>query len=81
MFLIAQQTIFVKVVSEEPTSGFSLADVLLRALGLTGVLIAASLVLGLVLGGGFIAYRIWQRRHAETEVIGADLRVTPLEVK
>lgn len=77
MFFLAQQTIFVKVVSEEPTTGFNLADVLIRALGLTGVLLVGSLLLGVVLGGGFIAYRIWQRRRQRSEVIGADLRVTP----
>jgi hypothetical protein len=77
MFVLAQQTIFVRVVSEEPTTGFNLADVLLRALGITGVLMAGSLLLGIVLGGGFIGYRIWQRRRDAGTVIGTDLRVTP----
>lgn len=77
MLRLAQQTIFVRVVSDEPTTGFGFADVLLRALGLTGVLMAGSLVLGLVLGAGFIAYRRWQRRRERDEAIGAGLRVTP----
>ena len=77
MFLLAQQTIFVRVVGQEPTTGFDLADVLIRALGVTGVLTVGSLLLGLVLGGSFILYRMWRRRRDGDYAIGADLRVTP----
>lgn len=77
MFLQPQPPIFVKVIDREPTTGFNLGDVLIRALGVTGVLLLGSLVLGLVLGGGFIAYRKWQRRREERGATGADLRVTP----
>ena len=77
MFLVAQQTIFVRVVSEEPTTGFDLADVLIRALGVTGVLTVGSVVLGLLLGGTFILYRIWRRRREGDQSIGTDMRVTP----
>jgi hypothetical protein len=63
MFLLAQNTIFVKVVETEPNTGFNLADVLIRALGVTGVLMLGSLLLGLILGGAFIGYRAWRRRR------------------
>jgi hypothetical protein len=74
--LLAQSTIFVKVIDREPTTGFDFAAVLLRALGVSGVLFAASVALGLLLGGAFIVYRIWQRRCEPINAIGSDLRVT-----
>jgi hypothetical protein len=77
MLLAAQTTIIVKVIDQEPTTGFNLADVLIRALGVTGVLIVGSLILGLALGGGFIWYRVRQRQREAGSAIGSDLRVTP----
>jgi ABC-type amino acid transport system permease subunit len=41
----------------QPTDEVGVMDVLLQALGLTGALLLASLLLGLVLGGIFIAMR------------------------
>jgi hypothetical protein len=74
---VPQTTIIVRVLNQEPTTGFNLADVLISALGVTGVLTLGSLILGLALAGGFIWYRLRQRRLQEGQTIGADLRVTP----
>jgi hypothetical protein len=82
MLLLAQTTIFVKVVDAEPKTGFNLADVLIRALGVTGVLMVGSLVLGLILGGGFIAYRAWTRkRSGEPEAPTSHLHIAPTLVE
>ena len=48
--------IIVRVV-EEPVRGFGLGDVLIRAIGLTGVLALGGLVFGLALAALFIAYQ------------------------
>ena len=48
--------IIVRVVGPD-SDAVTLGDVLLNALGLTGVIVVAALVFGLVLGGLFILYR------------------------
>jgi hypothetical protein len=48
--------ILVRVVGPESDS-LTLGDVLLNALGLTGAIVVAALIAGLVLGGLFILYR------------------------
>ncbi len=49
--------IIVRVIGP-PTDAVTLGDVILQALGLTGVITLIALVLGLVLGGLFILIRI-----------------------
>jgi len=48
---------------EEPARETTVVDVLLGAIGLTGVLILIALLLGLVFGGVFILYRKAQARR------------------
>jgi hypothetical protein len=64
--------IMVQVV-EKPIEGTSVADVLLGAIGLTGVLIALAVLLGLALGGVIILYkRHAERRRTDGPRAGAD---------
>jgi hypothetical protein len=56
----APTPIIVKVI-ETPTE--SLSDVVLGALGLSGLLTLVAVVLGLLLGAGFIAFRIRQKQR------------------
>lgn len=52
--------IIVKVI-ETPTE--SLADVVMGAIGLSGLLTLVAVILGLVLGAGFIALRVRQKQR------------------
>ena len=60
--------VIVKVVSD-PTPQVSVVDVLVDALGLTGVIVAGSFVLGGVVGVLLIAYKRW--RAARLDEAGA----------
>jgi hypothetical protein len=54
--------------ADEPVRGFGLGDVLLGALGVTGVMIVGALLLGLVLGVGIIGFQKLRRRwHPEDD--------------
>ncbi len=53
------------------------ADVLLRSLGLTAVLVIGAATLGLVVGGLLIGVRIWRARRGGDEKQTYGLRVTP----
>jgi hypothetical protein len=56
-----QQTspIIVQVV-EQPVRSSTVVDVLLGAIGLTGVLVVAAVLLGLLLGGILIGLKMWR---------------------
>jgi hypothetical protein len=56
--------VIVKVVSD-PTPQVTVVDVLLDSLGLTGVILAGSLVLGGVVGLLLIAHSRWQAARSE----------------
>lgn len=51
------QPIVVQVVKNEPVESTTAADVLIGAIGLTGVLLLVALVLGAILGGLLIAFK------------------------
>lgn len=55
--MAAIQPIIVKVVETPPTPELGFGDILAQALGLTGLTLIASLLLGLLLGGFFIWIR------------------------
>lgn len=57
--LTESQPIMVEVV-QRPVESTTIADVLLGAIGLTGVLVLAAVLLGAVLGGALIAFRTWR---------------------
>jgi hypothetical protein len=60
-------------VADAPVDETTVADVLLGAMGLTGVLILAALVMGLVLGGLIIAYKRYRERgRTDGPKAGAD---------
>ena len=56
-----QQPIMITV-AEQPVDETTVAEVLLGAMGLTGVLILMALVLGLVLGGLIVGYKRYRER-------------------
>ena len=54
------------------------AEVLLRALGLTGAIIVAALVLGVLIGGGLIGWRVLRARLKKHETPDIyELSITP----
>lgn len=71
------QPIVVRVI-EEPVKSTGVADILIGALGLTGVMLLAALLLGAVLGGVLILIKRL-RAHYNLEPVpdSEALRVTP----
>lgn len=53
--------IIVQVV-QQPVESTTVADVLLGAMGLTGVMVLAAVVLGALLGGALIGLKHWRAR-------------------
>ena len=53
----AQQVTIVQIAPEQPARELSMIDVSLAAFGLTGVIMVAALVAGLIAGAGYIWYR------------------------
>jgi hypothetical protein len=51
-------------VVEEPAPGENLADVVIGAVGLSGAMVLVALIVGLLLGGAFIGYRVLRKRDA-----------------
>ena len=69
--------IIVQVV-EEPVESTTVADILVGALGLTGALLLAALVMGAVLGGILIGIKLLRARYNLEPVPDSEsLRVTP----
>lgn len=63
--------VIIKVVPA-PTPEVGVVDILVGSLGLTGLIVAASLVLGLVVGGGLIVYSRWRiTNRPDNEETGA----------
>ena len=53
----AQQVTIVQIAPEQPARELSMIDVSLAAFGLTGVIMVAALIAGLIAGAGYIWYR------------------------
>jgi hypothetical protein len=71
------QPIVVRVV-EEPVKSTGVADVLIGALGLTGVLLIAALLLGALLGGILIGIKRLRAKYDLEPVPDSEaMRVTP----
>jgi hypothetical protein len=62
IFALLAQPVMVKVV-EQPVETTSVADVLIGAFGLTGVLVLLALTLGAMLGGTLIAIKKLRARY------------------
>jgi hypothetical protein len=64
-------------VAEQPVESTSVTDILVGALGLTGVMLLSAVLLGAVLGGALIGFKLLRARLSH-EPPGRDhLRVTP----
>lgn len=75
--LFQPNPIIVRVV-EQPVQDTSIADVIIGAIGLTGLLLVTAALLGLALGGVLIAVKKLRARYGvEAEVDPDALRVTP----
>jgi hypothetical protein len=61
MSVQSSNPIMVQVI-EQPVEGTTVADVLLGAMGLTGVMLLAAVVLGALLGGALIGLKHWRAR-------------------
>jgi hypothetical protein len=61
MMLLQPQPFIVRI-AQDPAQSTSITDVLIGALGLTGVLILAALVLGALLGGTLIGIKLLRAR-------------------
>jgi len=73
----SEQPIVVRVI-EEPVKSTGVGDVILGALGLTGVMLLAALVLGALLGGILITIKRLRAKYDLEPVSDHDaLRVTP----
>jgi hypothetical protein len=69
--------IVVRVI-EEPVESTGVSDILIGALGLTGVLLLAALLLGLVLGGILIGVKHLRAKYNLEPIPDSEaLRVTP----
>jgi hypothetical protein len=63
-------------VVEQPVEPLTIVDILLGALGLTGVLVLIALSLGAILGGAMIALRRLRERNEPAGPPPAPLRIT-----
>ena len=65
-------------VMEEPVKSTGVADILIGALGLTGVLLLAALLLGAALGGILIGIKKMRTKYRPDDVPDSQaMRVTP----
>lgn len=73
----ASEPILVRVI-EEPVETTGVADILIGAFGLTGVMLLAALVLGAILGGVLILIKRLRAKYDLEPVPDSEaLRVTP----
>jgi hypothetical protein len=64
-------------VAEQPVESTSMSDILVGALGLTGVLVMSAALLGVVLGGALIGFKLLRARLRVEPPDPNALRVTP----
>lgn len=62
MLFLLQTPVMVRVV-EEPTQSTTVADVLIGAIGLTGVLVIAAVLLGALFGSILIGVKKYREKH------------------
>lgn len=73
----SSQPILVRVI-EEPVETTGIADIVLGALGLTGVMLLAALLLGALLGGLLIGIKRFRAKYNLEPIPDSEaLRVTP----
>jgi hypothetical protein len=64
-------------VTEQPVESTSMSDILVGALGLTGVLLISAALLGVALGGALIGVKLLRARMRAEAPDPNELRVTP----
>jgi uncharacterized protein YneF (UPF0154 family) len=77
VFALQPGPIIVRV-TEQPVESTTVSDILIGAIGLTGVLLLAAIVLGAILGGLLIGFKLLRAKLNLEPPSDADtLRVTP----
>jgi hypothetical protein len=69
--MMVQNPIIVQVV-QQPVESTSLADVLIGAIGLTGMLVLVAVLLGALFGGALIGVKLLRRRR-DSETPDSDI--------
>lgn len=79
MFALQQPNpIIVRLPQDTPVEPTSIPDILIGALGLTGVMLLSALLLGVVLGGALIGFKLLRTRlNLDPPVERDEMRVTP----
>ena len=78
MFALQPPSPIIVRVVEQPVESTSISDILVGALGLTGALLLAAVVLGGLLGGALIGYKLLRAKlNLEPPPDREALRVTP----
>jgi hypothetical protein len=67
--------IIVQTVDAPPAQELGLGEIILQAVGLTGIILVASVLLGLALGGGIIWLRTRQARGRREGEAGDQIRL------
>ena len=78
MFALLQPASPIMVrVAEQPVESTSVTDILIGALGLTGVMLLAAVLLGAALGGALIGFKLLRARYNLEASEHDSLRITP----
>jgi hypothetical protein len=78
IFALSPQNPIVVRVIDEPVESTGISDVIIGALGLTGVLLLSALLLGVLLGGILIGVKLLRARYNLAPPRDPDeMRVTP----
>ena len=78
MFALLQPASPIMVrVAEQPVESTSVTDILIGALGLTGVMLLAAVLLGAALGGALIGFKLLRARFKLEASEHDSLRITP----
>ena len=78
MFALQPATPIIVRVAEQTVESTSVSDILVGALGLTGVLLLAAVLLGALLGGALIGYKLLRARMTlETPSDADSMRLPP----
>ena len=82
MFALQPTNPIIVRVAEQPVESTTVSDILIGALGLTGVMLLAAVLLGALLGGALIGFKLLRARlNLEPTPDSEALRVTPGAVR
>ena len=78
MLFAFQQPVMVRVLEQQPVESTTVADVLLGAIGLTGVLIVSAVLLGALFGAILIGIKRYREKHNLEAIPDSEaLKITP----